>query len=326
MNNDSIRIVFMGTPEFAVAPLQAIKDSGINIVGVVTAPDQPAGRGKKIKSPAIREYAEANLSCPIFQPEKLKDPAFVSALQKLQADLFIVVAFRMLPEIIWSMPAQGTINLHASLLPQYRGAAPINWVIINGEHETGLTTFLINKEIDTGRILLQEKMQIQPGETAGSLHDRMMVTGSELLVRTIRQFMRDTIQPVPQESFNIPEGKLKKAPKIFKEDCRINWNSESRAIDNLVRGLHPFPGAFTHLVEQDGTSSILKIHSTASTKTDEQEMPPGTLMKVEDSGLWVKTGDGWLELDVVQAAGKNKMHAADFLRGFRGNIQTCILQ
>lgn len=340
MNNNSIRIVFMGTPEFAVAPLEAIKAAGMNIVGVVTAPDKPAGRGKKLTSPAVKVYADQALGCPVFQPEKLRDPAFVSDLASLEADLYIVVAFRMLPEAVWSLPEHGTINLHASLLPQYRGAAPINWCIIRGEKETGLTTFLIDREIDTGRILLQQKMAIGEDEDAGTLHDRMMASGADLVVRTIEQVMSGTIEPVTQESFNIPAGQLKKAPKIHKEDCRIDWNMSSEDIHNLVRGMSPFPGAFTRLEGPDGNKSTLKIFATSRPEEDPrtampgtatpgtatpgtakpEKVKPGTLRSEDPSTLKVKTGDDWLELKTLQAEGKKRMPVADFLRGFRGNI------
>lgn len=320
MNNNSIRIVFMGTPEFAVAPLQAIRAAGMNIVGVVTAPDKPAGRGKKLTSPAVKVYADQALNCPVFQPEKLKDPAFIRELSTLDADLFIVVAFRMLPEAVWSLPKHGTINLHASLLPQYRGAAPINWCIIHGEKETGLTTFLIDREIDTGRILLQQKMPIGEDENAGSLHDRMMESGAELLVRTIEQVMNGTVEPVAQESFNIPAEQLKSAPKIHKEDCRIDWNKRSEEIHNLVRGLSPFPGAFTRLADPDGNLSTLKIFATAQSGTNAGTAPSGTLRSTNTSTLEVRTGDGWLELETLQAEGKKRMPAADFLHGFRADI------
>lgn len=320
MSNNSIRIVFMGTPEFAVAPLQAIRAAGMNIVGVVTAPDKPAGRGKKLTSPAVKVYADQALDCPVFQPEKLRDPAFIGKLSSLEADLFIVVAFRMLPEAVWSLPKHGTINLHASLLPQYRGAAPINWCIIRGENETGLTTFLIDREIDTGRILLQKKMSIGRDENAGALHDRMMETGGKLLVTTIEQVMNNSIEPVAQESFNIPEEQLKKAPKIHKEDCRIDWSMGSEDLHNLVRGMSPFPGAFTRLLDPDGKLSTLKVFATGRSQSDAGKATPGTLRSDNSNVLEVRTGDGWLELRILQAEGKKRMPAADFLKGFRGDI------
>ena len=326
MRNSNIRIVFMGTPEFAVAPLQAIKSAGMNIVGVVTAPDKPAGRGKKLTPPAVKVYAGKSLECPVFQPEKLRDPEFVSKIASLHADLFIVVAFRMLPEAVWSLPEQGTINLHASLLPHYRGAAPINWCIINGEKETGLTTFLIDREIDTGRILLQEKMTIGEDENAGSLHDRMMETGAALLVETIEKVMNDKVEPVDQVSFNIPPGQLKKAPRIHKEDCRIDWNQDSEKIFNFIRGLSPFPGAFTLLEDPDDNRSTLKIFASKRTADEPGAAQPGTLRSDNTSILKVKTGDGWLELTSLQAAGKKRLKAADFLRGFREDITTFKVQ
>jgi methionyl-tRNA formyltransferase len=326
MKNSDIRIVFMGTPEFAVAPLQAIKSAGMDIAGVVTAPDKPAGRGKKLTSPAVKVYAEKALNCPVLQPEKLRDPEFIHQLSGMQADLFIVVAFRMLPEAVWTLPKHGTINLHASLLPQYRGAAPVNWCIINGEKETGLTTFLIDREIDTGKILLQEKMAVGQDENAGELHDRMMEAGAALLVRTIEQVMEGTVAPVPQEAFSIPGDQLKKAPKIFKPDCRIDWSRKSETIHNLVRGMSPFPGAFTYLAEAGGERSMLKVFATKRTGERFGQHVPGTLHADNANRLHVKTGDGWLELKSVQAEGKKRMSVPDFLRGFRGNINECTLQ
>ena len=326
MKNSDIRIVFMGTPEFAVAPLQAIKSAGMNIVGVVTAPDKPAGRGKKLTPPAVKVYAGESLECPVFQPEKLRDPAFISEIASLEADLFIVVAFRMLPEAVWSLPEHGTINLHASLLPHYRGAAPINWCIMNGEKVTGLTTFLIDREIDTGRILLQEKMTIGEDENAGSLHDRMMETGAALLVRTIEQVMNGNVQPVDQASFEIPPEQLKKAPRIHKEDCRIDWKQGSENIFNFVRGLSPFPGAFTHLEDPEGNLSTLKLFATKRIPDEPGAAQPGTLLSDNTTVLKVKTGDGWLELTSLQVAGKKRLKAADFLRGFREDINDFCVQ
>lgn len=321
MRHDPVRIVYMGTPEFAVAPLDALVKAGNRIVGVVTAPDKPSGRGKKLQSPAVKKYADEHLSCPVFQPEKLRDSEFVSSLRALEADLFMVVAFRMLPEVIWKLPSKGTVNLHASLLPQYRGAAPINRVIMNGEQETGVTTFLIDEEIDTGRILLREKTAIGRDETAGSLHDRLMVTGSELVVRTVDGLAQGTLQATEQSSFDIPADALKKAPKIYREDCRINWADQSRSIHNLVRGLSPYPGAFCYLGCGGDEELQVKIFETRPAET-EAGRNAGSLHAGKQQ-LYVQTGDGALEVLTLQPAGKRKMTAADFLNGFQGEIHEC---
>jgi methionyl-tRNA formyltransferase len=238
-----IRIVFMGTPEFAVASLAALKTADCNIVGVVTAPDKPAGRGLKPQESAVKKYA-VEKGLKLLQPEKLKNPHFLKELADLNADLQVVVAFRMLPEIVWNMPAMGTINVHASLLPQYRGAAPINWAIINGETETGVTTFKLKHEIDTGDILLQDKILIGENDTAGELHDKMKVLGAELLVKTIRLLAHKTLLEKPQTGF---DKELIHAPKIFTETCRIDWTQSTNEIHNLVRGLSPYPVAFTEM-------------------------------------------------------------------------------
>jgi len=238
----SLRIVFMGTPEFAVATLGSLLMNGFNVVGVVTAPDKPSGRGRKMNKSAVKEYAEFSY-LPIIQPDNLKDPKFISNLKKLNADIFIVVAFRMLPEVIWKMPSMGTINLHASLLPHYRGAAPINHALINGESITGVTTFLIDDKIDTGKILLREEIQIFPFENAGDLHDRLMKHGARLVIRTLASLALNTLIPQTQERFVKPGEIPKQAPKIYPENCIINWNNDPCMIHNLIRGLAPYPGA-----------------------------------------------------------------------------------
>jgi methionyl-tRNA formyltransferase len=237
-----LRIVFMGTPEFAVASLDALVQAGCNIVAVITAPDKPAGRGMKLQESAVKKYA-VEKGLPLLQPEKLKNPQFLETLRNLRADLQVVVAFRMLPEVVWNMPPMGTINVHGSLLPKYRGAAPINWAIINGEKETGVTTFKLQHEIDTGNILLQQRLPIGEEETAGELHDRMKVAGAELLVKTVQGLADGTLKEIPQSDVNdVPH-----APKIFTETCQINWNKTVEEIHNLIRGLSPYPGAFTTL-------------------------------------------------------------------------------
>ena len=308
MDYRSIRIVFMGTPDFARASLEKLVDAGCNIVGVITAPDKPAGRGMKLQQSSVKEYALLK-GLHILQPEKLKDPQFLEALKNLTADLQIVVAFRMLPELVWNMPPLGTINVHGSLLPDYRGAAPINWAVINGEHETGVTTFKLKHEIDTGNILMQDKMPIGENETAGEVHDRMKLLGADLLLRTIQAVANGSIQEIPQNSFS---GEPKHAPKIFTETCRINWNKNAVEIHNLIRGLSPFPTAFTIL--QDKTFKIYQ--SSYEIRTHDEE--PGKI-KIHDGRLAFACSNGFVYPTIVQAEGKKRMAVEDFLRGFRIN-------
>ncbi len=316
------RILFMGTPEFAVAPLKALVEAGAEIAAVVTAPDKPAGRGKKLTSSSVKTYTVSELDCPVLQPEKLRDPKFTDRLKTFNADLFIVVAFRMLPEIVWSIPQKGTVNLHASLLPQYRGAAPINWCLINGEKETGVTTFLIDQEIDTGRILLQKKIEIGPDENAGSLHDRLMRAGSELIVKTVDQLMEGTIEAIDQRDFDIPEEQLKKAPRIYKSDCRINWNRNREDIHNLVRGLSPYPAAFTFLHCSNREDLHLRILDTKQLP-DPVKLTPGTIATDQKNYIRVACADGWLEITSLQPAGRKKMSGGEFVRGFKQDIEQC---
>lgn len=307
-----MRIIFMGTPEFAVPSLNKLYEAGYDIVGVVTAPDKPAGRGMQLSESAVKKYAvENNLS--VLQPEKLKDPVFIETLQSLNADLQVVVAFRMLPEIVWNMPPLGTINLHASLLPQYRGAAPINWAIINGEKQTGVTTFKLQHQIDTGNILLQEKIPVADDETAGSLHDKMMYTGAQLLLQTIRQIENGTIQEMVQPS-TADLSVLKSAPKIFNETCEINWNQPIDKIYNLIRGLSPYPTAFTYLDEKK-----LKIFSSEKEKTNESN-EPGKILTDHKTFLKFCATDGYISLKEIQLEGKKRMNIQDFLRGYRRKI------
>jgi methionyl-tRNA formyltransferase len=302
----------MGTPEFAVPSLNKLYEAGYDIVGVVTAPDKPAGRGMQLSESAVKKYAVEN-DLSVLQPEKLKDPVFIETLQSLNADLQVVVAFRMLPEIVWNMPPLGTINLHASLLPQYRGAAPINWAIINGKKQTGVTTFKLQHQIDTGNILLQEKIPIADDETAGSLHDKMMYIGAELLLQTIRQIENGTIREMVQPSTaDLPV--LKSAPKIFNETCEINWNQPIDKIYNLIRGLSPYPTAFTYLDEKK-----LKIFSSEKEKTNESN-EPGKILTDHKTFLKFCATDGYISLKEIQLEGKKRMNIQDFLRGYRGKI------
>ncbi|HRO42026.1 MAG TPA: methionyl-tRNA formyltransferase [Flavipsychrobacter sp.] len=303
-----LRIVFLGTPDFAVASLHALKAAGANIVGVVTAPDKPAGRGMQVQTSAVKKYAVEN-GLHIMQPEKLKSQLFIDELKALQADVQIVVAFRMLPEIVWNMPPMGTINVHASLLPQYRGAAPINWAIINGEKETGVTTFKLKHEIDTGDILLQAKVAISDEDNAGSLHDKLMHRGAELLVETIKGLAENLIIEQPQDLSEIET--CKHAPKIFKEHTRIDWNKPATEIHNHIRGLSPYPAAFSFL-----NGKQIKIYQSRFESMN-LEKPTGSFDTDHKTYLRFAASDGWLYIDELQQEGKKRMKTEDFLRGFR---------
>ena len=304
------RIIFMGTPEFAVASLEALLKDNLNVVAVITAPDKPAGRGMKQKASAVKTFAEKR-HIPVLQPLKLKDPSFMNELQRLQPDLQVVVAFRMLPEVVWNLPPLGTINLHASLLPHYRGAAPINWAIINGEKETGLTTFKLKHEIDTGDILLQEKISISEEETAGELHDRMMKQGGELLSRTVKLLLSDSIEPLRQEQLITSITPLQHAPKIFTETCKIDWTKPLEQVYNLIRGLSPYPGAFTLF-----NNKTLKIYR-AKKEHENVSLPPGHFTTDYKQFMKFACSDGFLSVTELQMEGKKKMNIEEFLRGFR---------
>ncbi|HMI05795.1 MAG TPA: methionyl-tRNA formyltransferase [Pedobacter sp.] len=301
-----MKIVFMGTPDFAVASLNALVEAGFDVVGVVTAADKPAGRGQKLQESAVKQYAVSK-GIPVLQPLKLKDPAFIEELRALQADLQVVVAFRMLPEIVWDMPVKGTINLHASLLPQYRGAAPINHVIINGEKESGATTFFLKHEIDTGDVIFSEKAEIRPDETAGELHDELMHVGAGLLVKTVTAIANGDYQEQPQPQ----SGELKHAPKIFKEDCLIDWNQPALKIYNLIRGLSPYPTAFTKLNEK-----TLKVFK-AELEDQDPGVAAGTFLSDGKTYLKFAAADGFIKLTDLQYEGKKRMATDEFLRGMR---------
>lgn len=309
-----MRILFFGTPEFAASQLEAILCAGYEVAAVVTMPDKPAGRGKKIQFSDVKKTALEH-DLPLLQPEKLKDPEFLQALESYHADLFIVVAFRMLPAAVWKMPPLGTFNLHASLLPQYRGAAPINHAIINGETETGLTTFFLNEEIDKGQVILREKVAIRPDETAGELHDQLMLLGNKMVVETIRMIENNEVHPLEQDV--LAEGTtLKEAPKIFKDFCQIDWNLGCTRIYNLVRGLSPYPAAHTKLISDSGDTLELKVYSV-SIETKNSNAPCGTMTTDGKSYLNIATTDGTIQLKVIQQAGKKAMNIDEFLRGFR---------
>lgn len=303
-----MRIVFMGTPDFAVASLKALLDAGEHVVAVVTAPDKPAGRGQKLHQSAVKVFAEAN-NLPVLQPEKLKNPEFIETLKSYKADLHVVVAFRMLPEIVWNMPPMGTINVHASLLPQYRGAAPINHAVINGEKVTGVTTFLLQHEIDTGNILLSKEVAIEENDTAGILHDKLMHAGAETLIRTITALKNNTLSPIPQE--DIATAELKHAPKIFKGDCLINWDDRTSKVYNLIRGLSPYPAAYTYL-----KGKLLKIYEGEKVM-EPHSHTPGEVCSDGKTFLKFATKDGFINLKTVQIEGKKRMEIHEFLKGYR---------
>ena len=304
--NASPKIVFMGTPSFAVASLKALLDAKMNVVGVVTAPDKPAGRGMQLQQSAVKQFALEH-QLPIAQPEKLKSPEFFAQIQAWQPDIQIVVAFRMLPETIWSYPPMGTLNVHGSLLPKYRGAAPINWAIINGEKETGVTTFRLQHAIDTGDILLQERIVISPEMTAGELHDTMMEVGAQTLVTTLNGLIADTIQAKPQEETLA----ILHAPKIFTKDCQIDWQQPVAQIHNLIRGLAPFPGALTKV---DG--KIVKLFSTSILHETPKE-PIGSFVTDGKTYARFACSDGYIQLNDIQWEGKKRMPITDFLRGYK---------
>lgn len=315
MNNP--KIVFFGTPEFAVASLDALVSNGCDVAAVVTMPDKAAGRGQHLSQSAVKKYAlEHNL--PVLQPEKLKDPAFVEALSGIGADLFIVIAFRMLPEVVWQMPPLGTFNLHASLLPLYRGAAPINRAVMNGDTQTGVTTFMLKHEIDTGDILRQEKIEIGPDENVGSVHDRLMELGAELTLDTVRHIAAGDLTPIPQDK--LMEGLAPTpAPKIFKEDCRIDWTKSANEIHNHVRGLSPYPAAWCDMklfADQVETATTVKVLETRMSEIPDLVLAPGELA-LYGKRAYAGTKDGLIELLLVQPAGKRPMSAVDYMRGLR---------
>jgi methionyl-tRNA formyltransferase len=305
------RIVFMGTPEFAVAILEKLVAENCNVVAVVTAPDKPAGRGMQLSQSAVKQFAVQH-GLKVLQPVKLKDPLFIEELQSLHADVQVVVAFRMLPELVWKMPPMGTINLHASLLPKYRGAAPINWAIIHGEKETGITTFKLQHAIDTGDVLMRQTISIRPDETAGELHDEMKALGAQLVYDTLEGYCKGSLKPVAQEELlREKEQEIPEAPKLHTETCKINWEKTSLEVYNLVRGLSPYPGAFTFLNEK-----VLKIYRA----TFEIENPTVSIGHFETDGktyLRFATVDGWLYIKELQLEGKKRMLIEDFLRGYR---------
>lgn len=312
MNSRELRIVYMGTPDFAVEPLRMLVEGGYNVVGVVTVPDKPAGRGLKVQQSAVKTYAADN-NLPVFQPDKLRDPQWVDTFRALEPDLAIVVAFRMLPEIIWSYPRLGTFNLHASLLPDYRGAAPINWAIINGETKSGVTTFFLNHQIDCGAIIDQREVQIATDDSAGMLHDKLMYIGSQLVIDTVESIAAENLTPRPQPTI---DSDPKAAPKIFKEDCRIEWNASTDSIYNKIRGLSPYPAAWCDFL--DGTTAkLLEVRPEYDTLGSQCETAVGGCVTDRRKYLKIRCSDGWIDIITLQVAGKKAMNIGDFLRGFR---------
>ena len=308
MPNNSFRIVFMGTPDFAVTILDRLVQNNLTIVGVITALDKPAGRGQQISESAVKKYAVSK-ELNILQPTKLKEESFINELQALNADLFVVVAFRMLPEIVWAMPPKGTINLHASILPNYRGAAPINWAVINGENETGVTTFFIEKEIDTGKVIERESISIGENETAGGLHDRLMELGAELTFKTVTKIIKNDVVGIPQIELN--EGELKPAPKIFKNDCKIDWSKDVQNVNNFVRGLSPYPTAWT-ILEKEGEQKSFKIFQTEKTNIPTK----GSINLYNDKdGIYIPCKDFYIKVTELQPEGKRRMNYKEFVAG-----------
>jgi methionyl-tRNA formyltransferase len=315
MNYRNLRIVFMGTPEFAALILKTLVEDGCNIVGVITVPDKPAGRGQKLQESEVKKYAlSKNLN--ILQPEKLKNPDFINALEVLKPDVQVVVAFRMLPEVIWQMPKLGTFNLHASLLPQYRGAAPINWAIINGDTKTGLTTFLIDKEIDTGKIIHKKEIEIKDSDSAGDLHDKMIPEGALLVIKTLESLANGNIEAIQQDSLINDNKELKPAPKIFKTDCKINWQLKGKTIYNLIRGLSPYPCAWTEIGKtNDERFLMLKVFESELIESA-HNVTIGSII-TDNKKLLVAINDGYIQIKNLQLEGKKRLNAEEFLRGFK---------
>ncbi len=314
MKKEDLRIVYMGTPDFAVEALRCLVEGGYNVVGVITMPDKPAGRGHKLQYSPVKQFAlDHNL--PLLQPEKLKDEAFVEELRALKADLQIVVAFRMLPEVVWNMPRLGTFNLHASLLPQYRGAAPINWAVINGDTETGITTFFLKHEIDTGEVIQQVHVPIEDTDNVGIVHDKLMMLGGRLVVETVDAILNDTVKSIPQEEMAVV-GELRPAPKIFKETCRINWDQPVKRIYDFIRGLSPYPAAWTELVQPNGENVVVKIFETEKIMKSHQ-LAPGTLLTDGKSFIHIAAKDGLIAIHALQLPGKKRLKTDELLRGYR---------
>ena len=316
MEKKDLKIVYMGTPEFAVESLKRLVEGGYNVVAVVTMPDKPMGRhGSVLQASPVKQYAVSQ-GLKVLQPEKLKDEAFVEELRSLQADLQIVVAFRMLPEVVWNMPPMGTFNLHASLLPQYRGAAPINWAVMNGDTETGITTFFLKHEIDTGEVIQQVKVPIADTDNVEIVYDKLMMLGGDLVLETVDAIIAGTVKSIPQEEMFASEAELRPAPKIFKETCRIDWNKGVKGVYDHVRGLSPYPAAWTELCAEEGKPQVLKIYETEKIFA-EHGLPVGTVDTDQKTYFRIAVKDGFVNLLSLQLAGKKRMQVGDFLRGYR---------
>lgn len=318
MEKKDLRIIFMGTPEFAVGTLRALVEGGYNVVAVVTQPDKPVGRHQDtLQAPPVKQYAMEN-GLPVLQPVKMKDPQFVEELESYDADVQVVVAFRMLPEVVWAMPKYGTFNVHAALLPQYRGAAPINWAVINGETRTGVTTFFLDHDIDTGRIIMQKPFDIKDDYNVEDVYDGLMTLGAEIAVETIDRMIEGngSVVSMPQEEMAATAMPLHSAPKIFKETCLIDWNRPAKNVYDFIRGMAPYPGAWTNMVDVKGKNSVLKVFRSSKTDLECDGLKPGTI-KAEGGRILVVTADGMLQLDEIQLSGKKRMDAKSFLNGFR---------
>ena len=315
-SKESLRIVFFGTPDFAVESLRRLVEGGYNIVGVVTMPDKEAGRGHKLLQSPVKQYAIEH-GLRLLQPERLKNPQFVEELRSLKADLQIVIAFRMLPEVVWNMPPLGTFNLHASLLPKYRGAAPINWAVINGETETGVTTFFLKHEIDTGDIIQQRRISIGDNDNVGIVHDKLMMMGADMVIETVDAIINGTVKPIPQDELCKAGTGASPAPKIFKDTCKIDWEKTMHEVRNLVRGLSPYPAAWTEITDSTGITHTAKIFEVSLTDEPQACRPAGEMWSDKSGRLLVACRDGVISIDQLQLAGKKRMSVADFLRGFR---------
>lgn len=315
MTKENLRIVYMGTPDFAVESLRCLVEGGYNVVGVVTGPDKAVGRHGSVLQPTpVKQYAVEH-GLHVMQPERLKEEAFLEELRSLQADLQIVVAFRMLPEVVWNMPPMGTFNLHASLLPQYRGAAPINWAVINGDTETGVTTFFLKHEIDTGAVIRQVRVPISETDCVGDVHDRLMMLGGRVVCETVDAIIDGTAEATPQEQMITEE--LRSAPKIFKDTCRIEWGRTAKQVYDFIRGLSPYPAAWSTLVMPDGVEHIVKIYGVVLATTAETSQTLGSIKTDGKTYMHVYTSNGALSIQTLQLAGKKRMNIEDFLRGFR---------
>ena len=323
MTKEELKIIFFGTPDFAVESLSRLVDGGYNVVAVVTMPDKPAGRGRQLQQSDVKRYAVEH-GLPVLQPVSLKDEAFIEELRTFGAQLFIVIAFRMLPEAVWQMPPLGTFNLHASLLPRYRGAAPINWAVINGDTETGVTTFFLKHEIDTGDVIQQRSCPIGRHDNVEAVHDRLMVMGADMVVETVDAIIAGTVKPIPQEQMLTAGQQPTPAPKIFKDTCRVDWSRPAEDLYNHIRGLSPYPAAWTTMTDDTGNSTTLKLYETGEPETfNSGEKPvPGTI-KADRKTLRIACADGWLQVLSLQQSGKKRMDTDAFLRGFTITATRC---